>query len=364
MPGAHLQLVHAADDAEQLYAAALEHGFEGIIGKRLDSPYQPGQRSRAWLKFKTQHSEEFLVGGYTRGNGAREPLGALLLGYRDGKALRYAGHVGSGLDDAVIGTLLKRSAQLKRATSPFAEKPPLHRPTTWLKPELVAEVSYSEWTPAGALRAPVFVRLRDDVGAGQRAARRPGPGAARSRASVPRARRRRRARQAPATKLRWCSSSSRAPPSAWSSGSERRASASPTSIASTGRRAAARAAGHHQARLPALPGARQPLHAAAPRRPAPDHDPHAGRHRGRALLPEALVAGAAGLRRVGDRVLRAQGRAPPLPARQQPADAAVARPGRHTGVPRLALARPAGAGGSGREHRLLELAGRARSPRS
>ena len=234
LPGAHLQLVHAADDAEQLYAAALERGFEGIIGKRLDSPYQPGQRSRAWLKFKTQHSEEFLVGGYTRGNGAREPLGALLLGYCDGKALRYAGHVGSGLDDAVIGTLLKRGAQLKRATSPFAEKPPLHRPTTWLKPELVAEVSSSEWTPAGALRAPVFVRLRDDVAPDSvrrdGRARRCAP-----RASVLRARHRRRVRQEPATKSRWCSSSSRAPPSAWSSGSERHVSASPTSTASTGR---------------------------------------------------------------------------------------------------------------------------------
>ena len=163
LPAAHLQLVHSSDNAEQLYAAALEQGFEGIVAKRLDSPYQPGERSRAWLKLKAAHSAEFLIGGYTRGNGAREPLGALLLGYRDGKALRYAGHVGSGLDDEIIGVLLQRTAKLKRPDSPFAEKPPLHRPTTWLKPQLVAEVSYSEWTPAGALRAPVFVRLRDDV---------------------------------------------------------------------------------------------------------------------------------------------------------------------------------------------------------
>jgi bifunctional non-homologous end joining protein LigD len=163
LPAAHVQLTHSSDDAEKLYAASMEHGFEGIIAKRLDSPYQPGQRSRAWLKVKAVRSSEFLVGGYTRGNGAREPLGALLLGYRDGKALRYAGHVGSGLDDEIIGELLKRSAKLKRATSPFAEPPPLHRPTTWLRPELVAEVTYSEWTPAGALRAPVFVRLRDDI---------------------------------------------------------------------------------------------------------------------------------------------------------------------------------------------------------
>jgi bifunctional non-homologous end joining protein LigD len=163
LPAPHLQLVHISDNAEQLYAAALEQGYEGIVAKRLDSTYQAGERSRAWLKLKAAQSAEFLIGGYTRGNGAREPLGALLLGYRDGKALRYAGHVGSGLDEAIIGELLKRTTKLKRKNSPFAAKPPLHRPTTWLEPRLVAEVSYSEWTPAGALRAPVFVRLRDDI---------------------------------------------------------------------------------------------------------------------------------------------------------------------------------------------------------
>ncbi len=162
-PAPHLQLVHVSDDAESLYTAALAQGFEGIVAKRLDSTYLPGRRARTWLKFKAVRSAEFLIGGYTRGKGARQPLGALLLGYRDGKLLRYAGHVGSGLDDAVIAELLKRSAKLQRPDSPFAEKPPLHRPTTWLKPELVAEVTFSEWTPAGALRAPVFVRLRDDV---------------------------------------------------------------------------------------------------------------------------------------------------------------------------------------------------------
>ena len=163
LPGVHLQLVHASDNAEQLYAAALANGFEGIVAKRFDSPYREGRRSRDWLKLKSAQSGEFLIGGYTRGNGAREPLGALLLGYREGKALRYAGHVGSGLDEATITMLLERSAKLKRTASPFAEPPPLHRPTTWLTPRLIAEVSYSEWTPAGALRAPVFLRLRDDI---------------------------------------------------------------------------------------------------------------------------------------------------------------------------------------------------------
>jgi len=163
LPAAHLQLVHSSDHAEQLYAVSLEHGFEGIIAKRLSAPYREGRRSGDWSKLKAVQSGEFLIGGYTRGNGARAPLGALLLGYREGKALRYAGHVGSGLDEASIAALLERSAKLKRPDSPFEERPPLHRPTTWLTPRLVAEVSYSEWTKAGALRAPVFLRLRDDI---------------------------------------------------------------------------------------------------------------------------------------------------------------------------------------------------------
>ncbi|HEY4748269.1 MAG TPA: non-homologous end-joining DNA ligase, partial [Steroidobacteraceae bacterium] len=166
LPSKHLQLVHASENAEQLYAAALSHGFEGIMAKRLDSPYQAGRRSRAWLKIKAARSAEFVIGGYTRGQGARAALGALLLGYWEGKSLRYAGHVGSGLDDEVIGVLLKRAAKLERRTSPFADPPPLHRPTRWLKPQLVAEVSFSEWTPGGALRAPVFVRLREDIAPG------------------------------------------------------------------------------------------------------------------------------------------------------------------------------------------------------
>jgi len=108
----------------------LSQGFEGIIAKRLDSVYQAGRRSRAWLKIKAARSAEFVIGGYTRGQGAREPLGALLLGFWEGKSLRYAGHVGSGLNDEVIGALLQRAAKLKRRNSPFADPPPLHRPRT------------------------------------------------------------------------------------------------------------------------------------------------------------------------------------------------------------------------------------------
>lgn len=163
LPSAHIQLVHASADAEKLYAASLDSGFEGIVAKRRDGTYQPGKRSSAWLKIKASRTEEFVVGGYTQGKGAREPLGALLLGYWSGKKLQYAGHVGSGLTQAIVKELQPRLDALTRKTPPFAEKPPLHRPTTWLEPELVAEITFTEWTPDRLLRAPVFIRLREDI---------------------------------------------------------------------------------------------------------------------------------------------------------------------------------------------------------
>ncbi len=163
LPSAHIQLIHAGRDAEALYAAAMASGYEGVVAKRLDSIYQPGQRVTAWRKVRPVRSAEFVIGGCTQGKGARESLGALLLGYWEDGSLKYAGHVGSGLDDAAVAELTRRTRDLKAKRSPFAEKPPIHRPTTWLEPRLVAEVNFSDWTPAGLLRAPVFARLRDDV---------------------------------------------------------------------------------------------------------------------------------------------------------------------------------------------------------
>jgi bifunctional non-homologous end joining protein LigD len=163
LPSAHVQLVHASDDAEQLYAASVANGFEGIVSKRKDSTYQPGKRSKAWLKVKAIQSSEFVVGGYTLGKGARDSLGSLLLGYWRGDELHYVGHVGSGIDDKRLPDLLELLAPLARKQCPFAEKPPLHRPTRWVEPKLVAEVNFAAWTPTGYLRAPVFLRLRDDV---------------------------------------------------------------------------------------------------------------------------------------------------------------------------------------------------------
>ena len=163
LPTPHVQLVHAQANGEELYRAALASGFEGVIAKRKDSRYEPGKRSQAWLKIKPVKSAEFVVGGFTRGKGSRAPLGALLLGYWNDGKLHYCGHVGSGFDDRTLAQVKARAEKLKIGARPFAEEPELHSPTTWVKPQLVAEVEFQQWTPDGMLRAPVFLRLREDV---------------------------------------------------------------------------------------------------------------------------------------------------------------------------------------------------------
>jgi bifunctional non-homologous end joining protein LigD len=165
LPSTLVQPVHAEEDGVALQAAALASGFEGIIGKRKDSRYQPGRRSSSWLKIKPTHSADFVVGGYTKGKGARAPLGALLLGYWDDGKLRYASHVGSGFDERALAQVQARLAPLHARACPFTEKPEVNGPVTWVKPELVVEVDFQRWTEDGSLRAPIFKRLRDDIDA-------------------------------------------------------------------------------------------------------------------------------------------------------------------------------------------------------
>jgi bifunctional non-homologous end joining protein LigD len=179
LPSTHIQLIHASSDARQLYEASLASGFEGIVAKRKDSPYQPGRRSPAWQKIKSTTTHEFVVGGYTKGNADREPLGALILGYFADNKLHYAGRVGSGLNAQTVNDLLERVKEFGRKTSPFVEKPQLDRPPIWLHPKMVVEVTFERWTTDGLLRSPVFVRVRDDV---TPASVRTGPGEKRTKA--------------------------------------------------------------------------------------------------------------------------------------------------------------------------------------
>ncbi|HEX5092966.1 MAG TPA: DNA ligase D [Burkholderiales bacterium] len=163
LPTPHVQLVHAQQDGVALADAALASGFEGVIGKRKDARYEAGKRSSAWLKVKPVKSAEFVIGGYTRGKGSRAPLGALLVGtWVDGK-LVYASHVGSGFDDRALKALKAKLAPLERRTRPFANEPERNAPTVWVEPKLVAEIEFHSWTGDGHLRAPVFLRLRDDL---------------------------------------------------------------------------------------------------------------------------------------------------------------------------------------------------------
>lgn len=165
LPSSLVQLVHASDDGVELYAAALRSGFEGVVGKRKQSRYESGRRSGSWLKVKSTRSADFVVGGYTKGTGGRASLGALLVGYWEGKKLRYASHVGSGFDDRSLPVVRARLERLERKTCPFADKPEMNAPTTWVEPKAVVEVKFQGWTDDGSLRAPVFLRLRDDIDA-------------------------------------------------------------------------------------------------------------------------------------------------------------------------------------------------------
>jgi bifunctional non-homologous end joining protein LigD len=146
--------------------AACEQGAEGIIAKRATSRYV-STRSTDWLKLKCLRRQEFVIGGYTAPQGSRERLGALLVGYYDGSALRYAGKVGTGYDRGTLEDLHRRLVPLHRPTSPFPEGPTPAGNIQWVDPKLVGEVGFSEWTSAGLLRHPRFLGLRSDKPARQ-----------------------------------------------------------------------------------------------------------------------------------------------------------------------------------------------------
>jgi bifunctional non-homologous end joining protein LigD len=153
-------------DGAGLLAASKERGLEGIIAKRLASTYQPGRRSRDWLKVKNVRSQEVVIGGWLPGKGRREgELGALLVGYyeRYGKKrrLRYAGKVGTGFAGPDLKLLRERLEPLGRKDSPFEGRQP-QKDSIFVEPQLVCEVDFSEWTNAGTLRHPSYKGLRDD----------------------------------------------------------------------------------------------------------------------------------------------------------------------------------------------------------
>jgi bifunctional non-homologous end joining protein LigD len=158
---------HRNRDGEKFFVEACRKRWEGLIAKRADSAYVT-TRSRDWLKFKCEHGQELVIGGFTEPRGSRVEFGALLLGYyRDGR-LEYAGKVGTGFDTELLHSLGAQLRELKRDDAPFSDPSAIkERNVTWVEPKLVAEIGFTEWTRDGRLRHPRFLGLRDDKAASE-----------------------------------------------------------------------------------------------------------------------------------------------------------------------------------------------------
>jgi DNA ligase D-like protein (predicted ligase) len=152
---------HRNADGEAYWRQACRKGWEGVIAKRADAPYAPG-RSGDWLKFKCVNQQELVIGGYTDPKGSRHGLGALLLGYYRGDELVFAGKVGTGFDQELLGRLRRRLGPLEQNRPPFSVGRLPRAGVHWVRPELVAQIGFSEWTSDGQLRHPRFLGLRDD----------------------------------------------------------------------------------------------------------------------------------------------------------------------------------------------------------
>ena len=152
---------HIEADGEAFFREIEKFRLEGMMAKRADSKYVQ-KRSSDWLKIKTVMRQEVVIGGYTQPRGARSYFGSLVCGlYRDGQFL-YVAHVGGGFNEKLLASIYKLMQPLKTDKSPFVQVPKTNEPVQWLKPKLVAEVKFSEWTAENRLRHPVFVGLRED----------------------------------------------------------------------------------------------------------------------------------------------------------------------------------------------------------
>jgi bifunctional non-homologous end joining protein LigD len=162
-PDGVLRISEAFPGAGQaMLDAARENGLEGIVAKHVNSCYET-RRSREWLKIKIVGEQEFVIGGFTDPQGDRDYFGALVLGTYDGDKLRWVGNVGTGFDQKTLAALHARLEPLITTKCPFAVRPKPDRGMTWVKPELVCQVKFSNWTPDERLRAPVYLGLRNDV---------------------------------------------------------------------------------------------------------------------------------------------------------------------------------------------------------
>jgi bifunctional non-homologous end joining protein LigD len=157
---------HRVAAGEQMYRAACARGDEGVIAKRAAAPYAGG-RSRDWLKFKCVRDQELVIGGYTGPQGSRVGFGALLVGYYAKDAFVYAGKVGTGFDTRTLTQLHDRMRRIEQEESPFTRGRIRERDVHWVRPELVAQIAFTEWTRDGLLRHPRFQGLRTDKNASE-----------------------------------------------------------------------------------------------------------------------------------------------------------------------------------------------------
>jgi bifunctional non-homologous end joining protein LigD len=152
---------HIEGDGEAFFREIEKFRLEGMMAKRADSKYVQ-KRSSDWLKIKTVMRQEVVIGGYTQPRGTRSHFGSLVCGLYRGDELHYVAHIGGGFNEKLLAAIYKLMQPLKGNKSPFLEVPKTNEPVQWLKPKLVAEVKFSEWTADHRLRHPVFVGLRED----------------------------------------------------------------------------------------------------------------------------------------------------------------------------------------------------------
>ena len=150
------------DSRDLIVAAAEKMGYEGVVAKKSNSEYYPGQRTDCWLKYKFQNTESFVIGGWVEG-GRSQNFGSLLIGQYEGKRLIHRGRAGTGFNETAIRILMDKFKSLESRESPFVSVPRTREIIHWLKPKLVADVKFKEWTAAGIARAPVYCGLRPDV---------------------------------------------------------------------------------------------------------------------------------------------------------------------------------------------------------
>lgn len=153
---------HRPTFGKKFFSEAEREGLEGIMAKRADSQYLSGARTDSWLKIKTSKRQEVVIAGFTAPKRTRPYFGALALAVREGKDWRFIGHVGTGFSHATLKELHGKLIKLKSPKSPFPKKVRGEAITTWVKPTLVAEVKFTEWTNSSEMRHPVYLGLRAD----------------------------------------------------------------------------------------------------------------------------------------------------------------------------------------------------------